>query len=285
VSCLDADAFAEPPALKRMMWQFLSDPEAMAVSPSVIVHNPKGFFQKAQQVEYDMAVFIKKILGVLQGIHVTPGPLSIYRKKVFTDLGLYRKAHLTEDMEIAYRMQVHGYKIVQCYDAYVYTVTPDSFKKLYKQRLRWMYGFINNTIDYRKYVLKPKYGAFSLFTIPSATITLFGTVILSLFGLVGLLEGTYHLVQRMIATQWLITVPSLPHFSFFFIDTRPMALVIIVLYALLVTMVLIGQKMRNKKALPGISLLYFIIIFAVMAPLWLAKAIYNTIAAKETAWR
>lgn len=285
VGCLDADAFAEPDALKKIITLFLKDPEAMAVVPSVLVHNPKGFFQKAQQVEYDMGVFAKKVLSVLGGIHVTPGPFSIYRKKVFTDLGPYHKAHSTEDMEIAYRMQINKYKIIHCYDAYVHTVTPNSFIKLYKQRIRWMYGFINNSLDYRKYMLRPQYGTFSLFTVPTATIIFFGTVIMSLFALISLGGALYHFIQKILVTQFYFSMPTFSHFSFFFIDVQPLSLVVIVLYVLLLATILIGKKMRKGQPIPNLSVIYFVIVFSIMSPLWLFKATYNTIASRETAWR
>ena len=111
-------------------------------------------------------------------IHVTPGPLTIFKKKVFKDLGPYRHGHNTEDMEIAYRMQKNNYKIEHCNDAYVYTNTPGTTKKLYKQRLRWIYGFINNTIDYRKVLFKKKYGNFAVFTLPMGVISIFSIVYL-----------------------------------------------------------------------------------------------------------
>lgn len=285
VGCLDADAFAQPDALKKIMYHFAQDPQAMAVSPSILAYEPHGFWQKAQQVEYDMAVFVKKVLGLINGIHVTPGPFSIYRKKVFDDLGLYRKAHNAEDMEIAYRMQVNGYKIVQCHDAYVFTVTPNTFKKLFKQRLRWMYGFINNSIDYRGYMLKPKYGTFSIYTVPSATVALFGTVVMSIFAAIGLIQGLYHLIERLVATQFYVGAPGVANFSLFFVDARPLDLIMIVLYGSLLTTILLGQKMRHKKPIPGISIIYFIILFAVLSPLWLLKAVYNTVMVRETAWR
>ena len=118
------------------------------------------------------------MLGFLGAIHVTPGPLTIFRKKVFDDLGPYRHAHNTEDMEIAYRMQKNHYKIEQCNDAYVYTNTPETIIKLYKQRLRWIYGFINNTIDYRKILFRKKYGNFSLFILPANIISIFAVIYL-----------------------------------------------------------------------------------------------------------
>jgi len=100
----------------------------MAVAPSVIAYNSKTFIQNAQKAEYNMSVYLKKMLGFLGAINVTPGPLTIFRKKVFDDLGPYRHGHNTEDMEIAYRMQKNKYRIEHCNDAYVYTNTPTTIK-------------------------------------------------------------------------------------------------------------------------------------------------------------
>ena len=114
------------------------------------------------------------------------GPLDDFRKKVFDDLGPYAHGHNTEDMEIAYRMQKNEYKIEHCNDAFVYTNTPTTIKKLYKQRLRWIYGFINNTIDYRSVLFKKRYGNFALFTLPTGVVSilavsyLFGRIVYNL---------------------------------------------------------------------------------------------------------
>ena len=75
-------------------------------------------------------------------------------------------------MEIAYRMQKQRYKIEHCNDAYVYTNTPKTIKKLYKQRLRWIYGFINNTLDYKNVLFRKQYGNFSVFTLPMGLISI-----------------------------------------------------------------------------------------------------------------
>jgi len=148
IGCLDSDSFVDKEALKRIMTYF-DDSETMAVAPSIIVDNPKNIIQGAQKAEYDMAIYNKKMLAFLGGIHVTPGPFSIFRKKVFDDLGPYRHAHNTEDQEIALRMQENDYKIEHCPDAYVYTIAPNTVPKLYRQRLRWIYGFLRNAIEVR----------------------------------------------------------------------------------------------------------------------------------------
>src|SRR5262249_5197174 len=124
------------------------------------------------RVEYNMSLYIKKMLSFLGAIHVTPGPFSVYRRGMFEKIGKFRKAHNTEDAEIAFRMQTNHMKIEHCHLAHVYTVPPDTLGKLFKQRLRWIYGFIQNTIDYRHVIFKRKYGNFSMFTIPSGIISI-----------------------------------------------------------------------------------------------------------------
>ena len=127
----------------------------MAVAPSVTVYNPKNFVQKRKRLNTTW-VFIRKNAWVLGAINVTPGPLTILEKSIrrlraICAWSQYRR------YEIAYRMQKNEYKIEHCNDAFVYTNTPTTIKKLYKQRLRWIYGFINNTIDYRSVLFKKRY--------------------------------------------------------------------------------------------------------------------------------
>ena len=175
--CLDSDSSVHPEALKRIISVF-DNPKTMAVAPSIVVRDPKSIIQYAQRAEYDMAHYNKKMLAFLGGIHVTPGPFSIFRKKVFDQIGNYRKSHHTEDQEIALRMHKNGLKIDHCPDAYVYTSSPNTVPKLYKQRVRWIYGFIKNATDYREFFFNPEYGTVGLFTLPSGFISIMGTVIL-----------------------------------------------------------------------------------------------------------
>lgn len=280
---LDADTFIEPDTLKKTMWQFLSDSDMMAVSPAIVIHEPKGLLQKAQDVQFNMFILFKKVLALMNGIHVTQGQFSMYRKKVFDDLGLYRKAHQTEDLEIAYRMQVNDYKIGECHDAFVHTTSPNTLKGLYKQRLRWMYGFINNSYDYREYLFKPKYGVFSFFTIPIGFLyiiaTLFGTTVV----LWSIGSTLYHLLAKLLVTNFY--VGGYERMNFFFIDTRPIMFIYIILILFFIIMALIGKKARGQKPVPDLSFVFFFFLFSFIASTWLFKALYNTLVTREVAWR
>ncbi len=284
VGCLDADSFADPDSLTRIMSYFEKDKNAMAVAPSIIVSSPKTIIQKAQSAEYHMSVYLKKMLGFMNAIHVTPGPLTIFKKEVFDKLGPYRKAHNTEDMEIAYRMQKHGYKIEQCNDAYVYTNTPPTVKKLYRQRLRWIYGFINNTIDYRKILFKPKYGNFSIFTVPSGIISIVGVTYLFSRFVYSAGEFIYNKIINYQAVGLNFAVKT-PTFDPFFINTQSALFITLILYTLVVTSMVLGKKMAKNTVGISMDMVYFFVIYSIIAPFWLLKAIYNTAISKKPSWR
>ncbi len=281
--CLDADSIADRESLVRIMSYFEKDPSTMAVAPSIIVHNAKTLIQNAQTAEYYMAVYVKKMLGFLGGIHVTPGPLTIFKRKVFDTLGPYRHAHNTEDMEIAYRMQKNHYKIEQCNDAYVYTNTPPTAVKLYKQRLRWIYGFINNTLDYKYLLFKRKYGNFSMFTVPAGVISIFAASYLFFRFLYEAVKFIYTKFIQVSAVGF--DVSFNPNFDPFFINTHFFLFITIMLYSLVIFSMILGRKIASGKWKLSADMLYFFFIFSVIAPIWLMKAVYNTLLVKKPAWR
>lgn len=282
--CLDSDSLVHPQALLRILKYFERDPKTMAVAPSIIVYNPKNILQHTQKIEYDMAIYTKKMLGFMGGIHVAPGPFSIFRKKVFDDLGLYHKAHNTEDQEIALRMQEHGYKIDHCPDAYVYTSTPDSVIKLYRQRLRWIYGFIKNLIDYKRLLFKKEYGTIALFTLPSGLVSLFGVIFLFINVIGNIIKFFYNKIVEIQTVGFSNVFNFNYHFDWFFVSTKSALLFSLILYILIIVSVMIGKKMVEGKYSFSLSIFYFVIIYSVIAPFWVLRAIYNAIISKESSW-
>ena len=282
LGCLDADSFVDSQALKRIMTYF-DDKDTMAVAPSIIVDKPKNIIQGAQKAEYDMAIYNKKMLAFLGGIHVTPGPFSIFRKKVFEDLGPYRHAHNTEDQEIALRMQENHYKIEHCPDAYVYTSVPNSVKKLYRQRLRWIYGFIRNAIDYRRLFFKKKYGTLAFFTLPSGIISVLSVVFLFAMIIYNFINFIIHKITQIGLVGFHTSFSSL-NFDLFFFNTKTIVFVSIILYTSVLTSLLLGRKMLEGKYRISFDIFYFMIIYSLIAPFWVLKALINATRNKESSW-
>jgi cellulose synthase/poly-beta-1,6-N-acetylglucosamine synthase-like glycosyltransferase len=283
VCSFDADTVIVPDAVKRAVVRFREDPELMALGGAVLIESPKSIVQAAQSIEYQMFSFSKKVLAVLGGPLVVPGAFSMFRKQAFETVGGYKEAHLLEDLELTYRMQVAGLKVDHSHDAFVYTKGPKSLRALFKQRLRWSYGFINNTYDYRRAVFNPKYGNFGIFTLPMSILAYL--IILQMF-----FVTWYHIIHFFIDTYVEISAVGLSSlvpasFDLFFIDTQVTTFLSLIMIGAIVMTIFLGKKISNIKGLSVKSLFWFFVVYTVMVPLWIIKALYNTIFVRKTAWR
>lgn len=284
VGCLDADSMAHPEALVRLMSYFEQDPLLMSVAPSVLTIRTKNMVQNAQRPEYYLAAFVKKMLGFLGAIHVVPGPLTIFKKEVFDKLGPYRHGHNTEDLEITYRMQKNSFKIEQCHDAYVYTNTPSTLRKLYKQRIRWIYGSINNLIDYRGLLFKKRHGNFSFFTLPSIIVAILS--VSYLFGMIVYNAGDYLYSKFMQVKITGIYFSSGHHFfDPFFLNMKAVFFIMILFYFFNLFSMIVGRKMVEGKWYLSVDMLYFFALFGVFTPVWFVKAIFDTVVSRNPSWR
>ena len=283
--CLDADSFADPESLVRIMSYFEKDPSIMAVAPSVVVsNNSNNIIQNAQRAEYFMGVYIKKMLGFMGAIDVTPGPLTIFRRKVFNELGGYSHGHNTEDMEIAYRMQKNHYKIEHCNDAFVYTNTPSTVRKLYRQRVRWIFGFMNNTIDYKNVIFKEEFGNFSIFTIPSRVVSIVAVGYLSFRVVYNICSYIYSKIVEYKILGLNLHIKSFV-FDPFFINTQTFFFLFALSYVLIFFSMLFGRRMAEGKWALSPGMLYFFVVFSLISPFWLLKAGYNTVLKRKPSWR
>ncbi len=281
VGCLDADSFVHPEALKRIVTQF-EDNKIMAVTPSVKIFEPKGLLGLIQKAEYMFGIFLRKVFYYLNAIYITPGPFSIFRKSVFEKIGGYKHAHNTEDMEIAMRMQKNSMKISNVSDAFVYTIAPATLRPLIRQRLRWVYGFIKNAIDYRDMFFKPQYGNLGMMVLPAAGFSVLSTMYF--FGAM-----VFSWVDTLITyTKEILTIGiSFNGFNldFFYINTD--ILVFVSLIAVLGTFIIIAASrgLAEEKSKFGLDSLLFIVFYASLAPIWISKAVYNVVFSKNTKWR
>lgn len=283
LGCLDSDSMVHPEALNRIMSYFLEDKNIMAVAPTIVSANEKNIVQKAQRADYELQIYVKKMLGFVNAIHVTPGPFSIFRKEVFEKIGPYRHAHTTEDQEIALRMQQNHMKIEHAPDAYVYTNTPQTIKALYKQRARWIYGFIQNARDYRHLFFKKKYGNVGFITLPSGFISVISVIFLLSFSI-------YNLIIYLKNKTLILSATGLDFTSYkfnidpFFINTSIIIFMSIFVYASVFFSLFMGHRILHGKMKFNFNIVWFFIVYAIVAPFWLLKAVFNAIRNYESSW-
>ncbi len=174
--CLDADSFVESSVLKEVI-PYFEDNVVASVLPLMKLQKVKGFTLGLQYVEYLVNFFLKKVMSILDCVHVTPGPFASYRRNVLVKLGGFDENNLTEDQEIALRLQKENYKIIQLIGPKVYTLGPETLKGWFSQRNRWYKGTLFNMKQYKNLFFNKEYGEFGMFHLPMVL----GAALLSIF--------------------------------------------------------------------------------------------------------
>lgn len=167
IAAIDSDTFPTESSLRKMVVYFGKGEDVGAVTGLVRAYQPKKFVQKIQAVEYLISFgFFQTVLAEINGVMVTPGPMSLFRKSALMDIGGFDVENITEDMEIALRLQKNHYRIAACPEAVIYTDVPQKISHLFRQRTRWYRGKFVNTRKYFDLVFNSKYGEFGMFSFP-----------------------------------------------------------------------------------------------------------------------
>lgn len=283
--CLDADSFVDPDALVEMI-PYFDNPEVMAVTPSMYIHKPDNALSRMQSMEYMVGSFVRKIFSRMNGLYVTPGPFSIYRMSVFRKIGNFVHGFNAEDMEMAMRMQSNHMKIENSHTAIVYTVPPKTVRGLYKQRVRWVSGFLMNSFfSYRHMFLDRRYGNLGALTLPFAFLSIF----IALF-FVFLAIRSFIVTMNTKWVEWSalgFPYPSFgtPHIEWFSYNLGFQRLLVYVLLTATVFFMLMGIRMYYRKLSVTRNMIYFYLLYGLIAPFWLVRSLYNLVTAKEARWR
>lgn len=185
---MDADTFAESFALKQMIARFYR-PDIMAVTSSIAIHRPDSFWQRIQHIEYYLTVFLRRAFSLINSIYITSGAFSAYRKSFFEKHGGYDVGNITEDLEIALRIQSYDYAIEYAPGAVLYTLGPRTFKDLLYQRRRWYSGLMRNLWTYKSKLFGRKRGALGALILPSVVISIALSILLTVYTAVRLVSN------------------------------------------------------------------------------------------------
>jgi len=228
---------------------------------------------RLQSIEYQIIAFTRRLLGFIESIYVTPGPLAIYRKSYFDKIGGFDEKNITEDIEITWHFVAQGYRVAMSPDSKVYTVAPAKLKAWIKQRIRWNLGGLQTISKYKFSFLRT--GMLGKFILP----LFISSWILAISGLFVLAYRIFRTaVVRILATKYsieaqtaIITLKDLqitPNILIFFGVITLFLGMVFTLIALLHS----GEDFKKEK-------LYEVLIYAffylLMYPIIMIKSIYN----------
>ena len=283
IAVIDADSYPEKDSFKKMIGYF-DDPDVGAVTASCFVRNTGKLIEKLQAVEYFLIAFGRKILDFVDSVYVTPGSLSMYRKKILVELGGFDTKNITEDIEIAWKILKNKYKNRMCLSAKVYTDVPDTLRKWWRQRLRWNIGGFQTVHKYRDSFFKKKLNMFGLFVVPrffiSHVLSITGFfVFVYVFGREIFQKVTYWIFSiqngnTILEAPSLFLIPSV--FTFF----------ILLLFAFTLVFTYIGLKTMNKINIgfkANFITLFYLLFYLTLYPLVLLHSLY-LLAAGNIRW-
>lgn len=282
IGALDADSFVHKDALRHIMAKFDS-PQTVAVTPSLKVYNAKSILEILQEVEYIFGIFLRKIFAFIGSIHVTPGPFSIYRKSFFDKYGCYDEKNLTEDIEIALRIQSKGFHIENTTNAFVYTVAPKTFLTLLKQRIRWYYGFLINVENYR-HLFHINYGNLGVIILPASFISIFLVIISLFYTLFKLSESAFNFFKYFHTLGWdyfrLLNFRIDP----FFFNMDGITLLSIVTIIISVTIIVIANRMSQGNKNLAIRFFLYSIMYWFFFGFWWLTAFFVRVSGIRMKW-
>ncbi|MEM5836518.1 MAG: glycosyltransferase [Candidatus Aenigmatarchaeota archaeon] len=281
VACMDADSYPEKNYLLEMIG-YLEKKNVAAVTPAMKVLNTQTIIQKIQWVEYLWQIFLRKIFNFFDCQYVIPGPGSVYKTFVLKKVGGFEVGNIAEDTEIAFRIIDKGYRIENSINAYVYTEAPSNFKGLYKQRIRWYRGYIQNVVKYSKMVFNPKYGNLGFFLLPMNFVWMFilsflffSQIFTLLWNFAQYFISWYHIKFAVILPEMRVDIFLIDFYTYFFF-----LFLLLTLFTLWLSIVFSGEKVDLKKKL-SFYLSYILIYPFLISIFWILSIIYELAGVKK----
>lgn len=202
---IDADTILEEDALLHMIRPFFMDAERVAQGGTIRILNgctyekgkiqkiglPKKIIPGIQVAEY-LRSFLYGRLGwnYLGGNVIISGAFGLFNKKRVIECGGYDPKTIAEDFDVTVRLirlqqkekKKSGIHFIP--DPVAWTLVPDSYQTVAKQRIRWNYGLIEVMKKNKDMIFNPKYKMTGLIAFPYF---LFGELLEPFFETFGLL--------------------------------------------------------------------------------------------------
>ena len=153
--CIDSDALLHPHAVFWMMHQLTSYPRVGAVTGNPRIINRSSILGKLQVGEFSSIIgLIKRAQRTYGRIFTVSGVIAGFRKTALDRIGYWRDDMITEDIDVSWRLQFDHWDLQYVPKALCYIYMPETFKGLWKQRLRWSQGGVEVLFAYVRKMFK-----------------------------------------------------------------------------------------------------------------------------------
>jgi biofilm PGA synthesis N-glycosyltransferase PgaC len=139
--CIDGDALLDWHALTWLVRRFQTDAEIGGITGNPRVRNHATLLGRLQVGEFSSIVgLIKRAQTVYGSVFTVSGVICAFRKRALQDAGWWSREALTDDVDVSWRVQLAGWRIVFEPKALCWILMPETLRGLWRQRARWSEG-------------------------------------------------------------------------------------------------------------------------------------------------
>ncbi|ASK27816.1 poly-beta-1,6-N-acetyl-D-glucosamine synthase [Neisseria chenwenguii] len=154
---IDGDAVLDYHALEFIVDTLEQRPEVGAVTGNPRVRNRSTILGKLQVAEFSSIIgLIKRSQSLAGTLFTVSGVIMSIRRDIWRKIGGWSENMVTDDIDISWKVQTSGYEIVYEPRALCWVLMPETFRGLYRQRLRWAQGGAEVILKYTPQILKSK---------------------------------------------------------------------------------------------------------------------------------
>jgi biofilm PGA synthesis N-glycosyltransferase PgaC len=209
--CIDGDALLDPHALRWAALAFRQH-NVGAVAGNPRIRNRTSFLGRLQVGEFSSIIGLIKRTQTMHGhLFTVSGVICAFRKTALARAGWWSPRSLTEDVDITWRVQVAGWRVVYEPNMLAWILMPETLRGLWRQRLRWAEGGAHMIIDFfgpmirlRRPGMLPVYLNFLLSIVWSYLILI--ALVLGLLSGAQFLSGTMVPSMRFLPEWWGMTL-------------------------------------------------------------------------------
>ena len=146
--CIDGDALLDPQALRWIARAFRrGNVGGLAGNPRI--RNRPSLLGRLQVGEFSSIIGLIRRAQTMYGrLFTVSGVICAFRKRGLEDAGWWSPRTITDDIDVTWRIQVAGWRVIYEPNAVVWILMPETLRGLWNQRLRWAEGGAQMMVDF-----------------------------------------------------------------------------------------------------------------------------------------
>ena len=146
--CIDGDALLDPQTLRWIARAFRrGNVGGLAGNPRI--RNRTSLLGRLQVGEFSSIIGLIRRAQTMYGrLFTVSGVICAFRKRALQDAGWWSPRTITDDIDVTWRVQVAGWRVIYEPNAVVWILMPETLRGLWNQRLRWAEGGAQAMVDF-----------------------------------------------------------------------------------------------------------------------------------------